>query len=69
MNEFDPIENIPTPETLNQLLAATIRRCDLLRSLIRVSRRKAAYDRPSQGDFSVTELSTPVTQMGCAHAG
>ena len=43
----DPIESIPDPETLRRQLADSIRRADLLRGLIRVARRKAAYERPA----------------------
>ncbi len=42
-----PIERIPDPDTLRQELAASIRRSDLLRGLIRVARRKAAYNQPA----------------------
>lgn len=43
----DLIETIPEPDILNQWLAEALRRVDLLRSLLRVARRKAAYRRPS----------------------
>jgi hypothetical protein len=37
------IEQIPAPEIVNGWLADAIRRADLLRALLRVARRKAAY--------------------------
>lgn len=43
----DLLETIPEPAILNQWLAEALRRVDLLRSLLRVARRKAAYRRPS----------------------
>jgi hypothetical protein len=39
----DLIEQIPDPETVRRWLAAAVRRSDLLRSLLRLARRKAAY--------------------------
>jgi hypothetical protein len=39
----DPVEAIPDPETVRLMLAEAVRRTDLLRSLLRISRRKAAY--------------------------
>lgn len=42
----DPIDHIPDPDTVRRMLADAVRRSDLLRSLLRVARRKAAYDRP-----------------------
>jgi hypothetical protein len=42
----DLIEQIPDPATVRGWLAESIRRCDLLRSLLRVATRKAAYCRP-----------------------
>ena len=39
----DVIEDLPDPETIDRLLAEAIRRADLLRQLLKVSRRKAAY--------------------------
>ena len=42
----DPVELIPDPDTLHKELTASVRRSDLLRALLRVARRKAAYDRP-----------------------
>ena len=41
------IEQIPDPDTVRGWLAEAIRRSDLLRSLLRVAVRKAAYKRPS----------------------
>jgi hypothetical protein len=43
----DPVEHIPDPETIRHLLAESVRRADLLRSLLRVALRKAAYYRAS----------------------
>jgi hypothetical protein len=42
----DVIEGIPDPATLDRMLAESLRRVELLRHLLRVARRKAAYDRP-----------------------
>jgi hypothetical protein len=39
----DLIEQVPDPETVRQWLAESVRRSDLLRSLLRLARRKAAY--------------------------
>jgi hypothetical protein len=39
----DIVDQIPDPETVSRMLAESIRRADLLRSLLRVARRKAAY--------------------------
>src|SRR5215213_2266955 len=39
----DLIEQIPDPDTVRRLLADSVRRADLLRSLLRLARRKAAY--------------------------
>jgi hypothetical protein len=39
----DLIEQIPDPEAVRGWLAESIRRCDLLRSLLRLATRKAAY--------------------------
>jgi hypothetical protein len=41
----DLIEQIPDPDTIRGWLAESIRRSDLLRSLLRVAIRKAAYRR------------------------
>ena len=48
-HKADPnlIEQIPDPDTVRGWLADAIRRSDLLRSLLRVAVRKAAYERPS----------------------
>jgi hypothetical protein len=42
----DLLEQIPDPETVRSWLADSIRRSELLRSLLRVAVRKAAYLRP-----------------------
>ena len=39
----DLIDQIPDPDIVRSWLASSIRRCDLLRSLLRVAIRKAAY--------------------------
>jgi hypothetical protein len=39
----DIVDQIPDPETVSRMLAESIRRADLLRSLLRVARRKAAH--------------------------
>jgi hypothetical protein len=39
----DLLEQIPDPATVQGWLADSIRRSDLLRSLLRLARRKAAY--------------------------
>jgi hypothetical protein len=51
----DLIEQIPDPETIRGWLADSIRRSDLLRSLLRVSIRKAAYRRPASREGSRPE--------------
>jgi hypothetical protein len=43
----DPLESVPDPESVRVLLAEAIRRRDLLRSLLRVAVRKAAYPPPA----------------------
>jgi hypothetical protein len=43
----DLLDQIPDPDTVRGWLAESIRRCDLLRSLLRVAIRKAAYRRPA----------------------
>lgn len=47
MPPADPIEGIPDEDTVRRMLTDSIRRSTLLRSLLRVSRRKAAFDRPA----------------------
>jgi hypothetical protein len=47
--EPDLIEQIPDPDTVRCWLAESIRRSELLRSLLRVAVRKASYRRPSVG--------------------
>lgn len=47
MSTPDPLETVPDPETVRLLLADAIRRRDLLRSLLRVAVRKAAYPPPA----------------------
>ncbi len=42
----DPIEHIPPPDVVKAMLADSVRRSTLLRSLLRVSRRKANYPPP-----------------------
>jgi hypothetical protein len=46
----DLIEQILEPDTVRSWLAESIRRCDLLRSLLRVAIRKAGYHRPAPAD-------------------
>ena len=43
----DLIEQIPDPDTVRSWLSDSIRRAELLRSLLRVAIRKAAFDRPA----------------------
>jgi hypothetical protein len=43
----DLIEQIPDPDIVRDWLAESIRRSELLRSLLRVAVRKAAYRRPT----------------------
>jgi hypothetical protein len=45
----DLIEQIPDPETVRSWLADSIRRSELLRSLLRVAIRKAAFEPPAPG--------------------
>lgn len=42
----DPIESVPPPEVVRHLLADLTCRRDLLKSLLRVSVRKATYPTP-----------------------
>jgi hypothetical protein len=46
----DLIEQIPEPNTVRGWLVDSIRRTDLLRSLLRLAVRKAAYQRPMSGE-------------------
>jgi hypothetical protein len=46
----DLIEQIPEPDTVRGWLAESIRRSELLRSLLRVAIRKAAYRRLASAD-------------------
>jgi hypothetical protein len=46
MNRIDPIEQIPDPDAVRAMITESVRRSDLLRSLLNVAVRKAAYDRP-----------------------
>lgn len=46
MTRIDPVELIPDPDAVRAMLAESVRRSDLLRSLLNVAVRKAAYDRP-----------------------
>lgn len=43
----DLLERVPDPETVRLWLSESVRRTDLLRSLLRLARRKAAYGRPT----------------------
>jgi hypothetical protein len=43
----DPIDSIPEPDTVRAMIADAVRRLEILRSLLRVSQRKAAF-RPQQ---------------------
>jgi hypothetical protein len=43
----DLIDRIPDPETVRRWLAESVRRSDLLRSLLRLARRKAAHRMPT----------------------
>lgn len=43
----DPLEAVPSPDEVRLLLADANRRCELLRSLLRVAIRKANYPPPS----------------------
>jgi hypothetical protein len=45
----DLIDQIPDPDIVRGWLATSIKRCDLLRSLLRVAIRKAAYRMPTAG--------------------
>ena len=48
MKRIDPIEQIPGPDAVRAMLAESVRRSDLLRSLLNVAVRKSAYDRPRE---------------------
>jgi hypothetical protein len=43
---LDLIDEVPDPDTVRRWLADSVRRTDLLRSLLRLAVRKAAYQRP-----------------------
>jgi hypothetical protein len=53
----DVIEDIPDPATLGQMLAESVRRVELLRHLLRVSRRKAAFDQKREPTGDRSEVS------------
>jgi hypothetical protein len=42
----DLLDEIPDPDTVRGWLSDSVRRSDLLRSVLRLARRKAAHDRP-----------------------
>lgn len=44
----DLLEQIPDPETVRSWLSESVQRTDLLRSLLRLAKRKASYRRPSE---------------------
>jgi hypothetical protein len=44
----DLLDRIPDPDTVRDWLAESVRRSDLLRSLLRLAKRKAAYERASE---------------------
>jgi hypothetical protein len=50
----DLLEQIPDPDTVRGWLADAVRRADLLRSLLRVAVRKAAYRKPAAAREEVT---------------
>jgi hypothetical protein len=41
----DLLDQIPDPETVRRMLAESVKRSDLLRSVLRLAIRKAAYQR------------------------
>jgi len=49
----DLIEQIPDPDTVRSWLADSIRQSVLLRSLLRVAIRKAAFGQPTSGQEEV----------------
>lgn len=51
----DPVEGIPPPEDVRRLLADALRRSELLRALLRLAHRKAAY--PPVADSNDTRTS------------
>ena len=53
----DLIELIPDPDTVRHWLAESIRKSDLLRSLLQLARRKAAYQRDPSVVSEHTEVS------------
>lgn len=55
----DPLEHIPPPEIVRVMLAETIRRRELLRSLLRVAVRKANYPAP------LTTAPATTSKEGC----
>jgi hypothetical protein len=44
----DLLDQIPDPATVRDWLAESVRRSDLLRSLLRLAKRKAAYERTAE---------------------
>jgi hypothetical protein len=53
----DLLDQIPDPDTVRSWLAASIRRSELLRSLLRVAIRKAAFERPATGQQREVRLA------------
>jgi len=62
--ELDPIEAIPEPDILRQMLADTIRKRELLESLLRVSVRKANWRprRPSTASVPITRTQSTTVE-------
>lgn len=44
----DPIESIPDPTTIRQMIADNVRRSEMLRALLRISTRKASLSSSGQ---------------------
>ena len=63
-SQDDPVDSIPPPEDVRRLLADALRRSDLLRSLLRVAHRKAAYIRVAD---SPDHRTSPPQEKGVSH--
>jgi len=61
LTENDPLESVPDPETVRVMLAETIRRKELLRSLHRLAVQKSKYPKPQRRE-SIVNDETPAGQ-------
>ena len=60
---------LPATQTLRERLAVALREVDLLRRLIRAAESVHESKLTIASDLNKSAGNTPVTQMGCAHAG